>query len=145
MPSPRQESLKIKAKLLQKAKKRVGSPIALKDAYEIIAKAAGFASWREMKATVESHEALRPTRASALWNVWYASYDAAKEHVHEHGGYLLPYQKQFFICDRDYITSLGLRLDDPDLVDVGVDWVKPQDATAWDRLLVKIARANSKT
>ena len=93
---------------------------------------------------MESHEALRPARVSALWNVWYASYDAAKKHVHEHGGYLLPYQKQFFVCDKDYITSLGLRLDDPDLVAVGVDWVKLRDSTAWDRLLVKIARANSK-
>lgn len=140
MPSHRIESLKIKAKLLQKAKQRSGAKFALKDAYEIIARAAGYASWREMKADVDEHEVLRPKRASALWNVWYASYDEGKAHVKKHGGFLLPYQKQFFVCDDDYVKSLGLALNDADLKAVGHDWVKPKDRAAWNRLLGKIAK-----
>jgi hypothetical protein len=140
MPSSRLDSLKIKAKLLQKAKQRAGQPIALKDAYAILAKAAGYPSWRDMKATLEEHEALRPPKASALWNVWYASYDEAKRHVLEHGGFLLPYQKQFFVCDEHYVQSLGLELDDPDLEKVGADWVEPEDPAAWGRLKAKLGR-----
>lgn len=136
--------MKIKAKLLQKAKARTGNSIALKEAYEILAKTAGFSSWREMKSTLDTHEILRPSRASALWNVWYASYQEAKNHIREHGGFLLPYQKQFFICDENYVRSLGVRLDDPDLEKVGRDWVTPKDSTAWNRLFVKISRSNSK-
>ncbi|MCO5142561.1 MAG: hypothetical protein M9962_05670 [Oligoflexia bacterium] len=144
MPMPRLDALKIKAKLLQKAKSRVGSPIALKEAYEILAKSAGFSSWREMKSTLDTHEILRPPHASALWNVWYGSYEEAKTHVLEHGGYLLPYQKQFFVCDENYVLNLGIETDDPDLKKVGRDWVTPKDATAWNRLLVKISRSNPK-
>jgi hypothetical protein len=144
MPVSRLDALKIKAKLLQKAKFRAGISMALKDAYEILAKTAGFSSWREMKSTLDTHEILRPPGASALWNVWYGSYEEAKNHVQEHGGFLLPYQKQFFVCDENYILSLGIPIDDPDLEKVGRDWVTPKDSTAWKRLLGKISRRKSK-
>lgn len=140
MSSSRLSSLKIKAKLLQKAKKRAGTAIALKDALAIVATNAGFKSWRDMKATLEIHELLRPPFASALWNIWFASYDEAKDHLASHGGYLLPYQKQFFICDDDYIKNLGLELNDADLAIVGPNWVEPEDNEAWIRLLTKLAK-----
>ena len=128
MPISRLEALKTKAKLLQKAKKRSGKPIALKDAYALLATIAGFASWRDMKATLDVHELLRPRHSSALWSVWYGSYDEAHGHLRDQGGYLLPYQKQFFICDHHYIESLGIDLRDPDLDKVGTNWAKPKDA-----------------
>ncbi len=140
MSASRIDSLKIKAKLLQKAKKRAGKPIPLKDAFAILATKSGYASWREMKATLETHEVLRPRHASAMWSVWYATYDEAKAHLRDHGGYLLPYQKQFFICDKNYIQSLGLELDDPTLKKVGSNWVEPLDASAWRRLLSKLSK-----
>ena len=140
MSTSRIDSLKIKAKLLQKAKKRAGKPIALKDAFAILATKSGFTSWREMKATIELHEVLRPPHASALWNTWYGTYEAAKAHLLDQGGFLLPYQKQFFICDENYIQSLGLPLDDPDLAKAGPNWVEPLDMGAWARLLSKLAK-----
>ena len=140
MPASRIESLRRKAKLLQKAKARAGTPIALKDAYTLIAKSAGFVSWQAMKATVETHELLRPRQASALWSVWYGTYEEGKAHLDQHGGYLLPYQKQCFVCDTDYLASLGLQPGDPDLLQVGNDWVKPCDEGAYKRLLGKIKR-----
>lgn len=142
MPSTRLESLKIKAKLLQKAKRRNGKPFALKDAFALIAEAAGFSSWRDMKNTLDVHELLRPPHASALWSVWYGSYEEAKKHLQEQdeGGFLLPYQKQFFICDTNYIANLGIELDDSDLQKVGANWVEPKNAAAWQRLLAKIAK-----
>lgn len=140
MPLSRLDALKTKAKLLQKAKKRSGKPIALKEAFALIATSAGFASWREMKAALDIHELLRPPHSSALWSVWYGKYDDAAGHLQEQGGYLLPYQKQYFICDEHYIVSLGIQLGDPDLEKIGPDWARPKDVEAWNRILKKIVR-----
>lgn len=139
MSLSRLNSLKVKAKLLQKSKKRAGKPIALKEAFALLASQAGYASWREMKEVVEAHELLRPKHASAIWSVWYSSKEEATKHLEENGGYLLPFQKQFFICDDDYILNLGIALDDPDLAKVGHDFSDPNDFDAWQRLLEKIA------
>ena len=138
MPVSRLESLRIKAKLLQKAKARAGTPVALKEAYGILARTAGFTSWQDMKATLELHELLRPAQASALWSVWYGSHEEALAHLQSHGGYLLPYQQQFFICDTDYIRALGLQGDEPELARVGRDWARPLDTAAFTRLLGRI-------
>ncbi|HEV2703652.1 MAG TPA: hypothetical protein VGV09_18650 [Steroidobacteraceae bacterium] len=138
MSVSRIESLRIRAKLLQKAKRRAGLPFALKDAFAIIARSSGFHSWRDMKATVDMHECLRPRGSSALCSVWYGSYAEGRAHLFAHGGFLLPYQKQFFVCDANYLSNLGLHLDDPDLKAVGDDWVTPADQEAWSRLLRKL-------
>ncbi len=140
MSSTRIESLKIKAKLLQKAKKRLGKPIQLKQAYEIIAKSAGFSSWRELKGVLDDTECFCPPKGRTYWNTWYSSYEKALAHLDKDGGYLLPYQRHYFICDSHYIESLGIAKDDSDLQKVGVNWVEPKDPEAWIRLLKKINR-----
>lgn len=134
----RLESLKIKAKLLQKAKARAGKVIALKEAFAILAQAAGFKSWRDMKEALVLHERIRPPQASALWHIWFATHEEAHAHLEAHGGYLLPYQKHFFICNDDYMRNLGIDLADPDLQKVGADWSRPKDKAAFDRLLRKL-------
>ncbi len=139
MPATRIESLKTKAKLLQKAKSKAGKPTRLKDAFELIAKTAGFASWRDLKAVLDANESFCPPGHSALWKVWYASYAEALEHIETSGGYLLPYQKEFFVCDADYIRFLGVTPDDEDLKKVGSNWAEPCDAKAFERLMKKIA------
>lgn len=140
MPSSRSESLKIKAKLLQKAKKKAGNPIPLKDALNTIAKASGFSSWRALKEVLDATEHFHPPRSSAYWNVWYSSYEEACDHLTQSGTFLLPYEKHFFICDEHYIERLGIASDDPDLAKVGRNWVEPQDAEAWERILRKIEK-----
>jgi hypothetical protein len=140
-PLSRLESVKIKAKLLQKAKARLGRPIQLKVAFQILAKIAGFESWREMKQTLQDSEEFVAPFSSAHWNVWYSSYEESKMHLQDHGGYLLPYQKHFFVCDENYIKSLGIAIDDPDLQKVGFNWVEPKDPNAWSSLRVKLRQA----
>jgi len=143
MPASRIEALKNKAKLLQKAKKRAGKTIQLKTALAIIAKTSGYESWRDLKKTAEANELFSFPYRSAFWNIWYASYEKARAHLEEHGGFLLPYQKHFFICDIHYIENLGLHPSDPDLEKVGKDWTQPLDGIAWKRLLKKIAKHGS--
>ena len=144
MPTSRLELLKNKAKLLQKAKKRSGKPIQLKTALEILAKTSGYSSWRELKKKLETSELFSSPRGSAFWNIWYSSYEEARRHFENHGGFLLPHEKHFFICDIHYIENLGIKQSDPDLEKVGGDWVKPLDSVAWKRILRKVAQRSSK-
>ena len=141
MSSGRIQSLKIKAKLLQKAKKKAGKPVPLKDALHLLATHAGYPSWRALKESVEKTVDLRPVQASAYWNTWYATHEEARRHVDAGGGYLLPFERQFFVCDINYVEALGVTKDDPDLALVGVDWTMPADQSAWIRLLEKIKKA----
>lgn len=138
------DSLKIKAKLLQKAKKKAGKPIRLKDAFETLARHAGFESWRDLKEVFEATELFCPPGTSAHWKTWYSSYEEALEHLKTGPGYLLPYRKHFFVCEADYLEHLGVARDDADLEKVGRNWVEPGDAAAWTRLLRKIAATSEK-
>jgi hypothetical protein len=139
MPS-RLQALKTKAKLLQKAKLKAGKPIRLKEAYTYLARTSGFASWRDLKATLEGDDVFCPPGHSADMKTWYAAYPDAVSHLAAHGGYLLTYQKAFFICDEGYIRFLGLSPDDPDVQKVGNNWAEPQDGPAFKRLLGKLKR-----
>lgn len=135
------ESLKIKAKLLQKAKKKAGKDIQLKDAFDIIAKASGFKSWREMKELFEATEHFCPKGSTARWKIWFKNYDEAKAQLKSVEGFLLPYRDHYFICDRDYIEFLGISSDDDDLEKVGRNWVEPLDSDAFLRLSERIRAA----
>ena len=130
------ESLKIKAKLLQKAKKKSGTDFTLKESYALLAKNAGYGSWKEMKSDYELADLLNPPRWSALWKVWFSSKEEARLHLESN--YLLPYRNQYFICDSNYLNALGLSTDDPDLLQVGHDWSSPKDKDAWARLRARI-------
>jgi hypothetical protein len=137
MPTSSIDSLKIKAKLLQKSKKKKNADFSLKEAYLLIAKTAGYSSWKEMKDTFELADVLNPPRWSALWKIWFSSREEALSHMVS-GSYLLPYRSQFFICDANYLNALGISIDDRDLLKVGNDWSNPNDKEAWKRLLTKI-------
>ncbi len=132
------ESLKIKAKLLQKAKKKVGLTLQLKDALDTIARLSGFPNWRELKVVTEETEIFCPQPSSAYWKTWYASYEEAVAHLAKTDGYLLPYRKQFFICDIHWVERLGLAADDTDLAKVGRNFVEPLDPEAMSRVMKKI-------
>lgn len=141
MPSSLPDRLKVKAKLLQKAKQKNGQTFALKDAFNLLARHQGFGSWRDYKKTLLDNPDFCPPGTSAFWKIWYASYDEAAAHQQGTEYFLLPYQKQFFLCDVHYINALGIAVDDADLAKVGMDWTKPHDAEAWTRLLQKIRSA----
>ena len=140
MSISRIQSLRIKAKLLQKAKRRAGTELRLKDAFSLLARSSGFSSWQDMKLTLDANEVLCPAGSSAHWKVWYSNYDEAVAHLHANGGYLLPYQKDFFVCDADYVRFLGIDESDADLAGVGPNWVEPREAKAFERILKRIKR-----
>jgi hypothetical protein len=139
MPT-RVQALKTKAKLLQKAKLKAGKPIRLKEAFAHLARMSGFSSWRDLKANLEQSEIFCPPGHSAQMKTWYASYGDAVSHLAARGGYLLPYQKAFFLCDEGYLRFLGLSPNDMDLQKVGNNWAEPKDGPAFQRLLKKLKR-----
>ena len=137
------DSLKIKAKLLQKAKKRSGVTLQLKDALDTVARLAGFPNWRELKAVSDETEIFCSAQSSAFWKTWYASYDDALAHLEKGEGFLLPYRKQFFICDIHWIEHLGIPADDGDLARVGRNFVEPKNREAMARLVKRIKAKQS--
>lgn len=104
--------------------------IQLKHALAVIAAEKGFASWSELKTQL-------PFIRGGFLNQWFANYVDAKSYQQSTGGFLLPYQKQFFICDANYMTQLGFDADDPDWKLIGYDWAQPNDQSAWQRLYKK--------
>jgi hypothetical protein len=126
--------------------------IRLKHALAVIAAEQGQPSWLALKATTETsvqapHAAeVKPGREmyarglDVLLNRWFARYEDARAAREQEGGWLLPFDKQFFICEAEGIRVLGLDPDDPDWALIGWDWVQPQDPAAWLRLKQKRAQ-----
>jgi len=73
-------------------------------------------------------------------NRWFSSYEAARSSLESEGGFLLPYQEHFFVCESDVISAMGLEPDDPDWEKIGRDCVSPADAAAFQRLFDKRVR-----
>jgi hypothetical protein len=121
--------------------------VKLKHALTVIALENNHASWPELKRHLEKRDrvkanraytSLYPKRCAGFLNEWYASYSTARSHLEQVGGYLLPYKNQFFICQGEYIKTLGLDPDDADWARIGWDWVKPAERDGWERLSFKL-------
>jgi hypothetical protein len=77
------------------------------------------------------------TNLDVFLNRWYSNYEEAQRSLDRHSGYLLPYQKHFFICQPDVISALGLDPNDPDWEKIGYDCAHPRDSAAFERLRQK--------
>jgi hypothetical protein len=73
-------------------------------------------------------------------NRWFRTYEEARRSLDAEGGFLLPYQKHFFVCEADVIQALGMEPEDPDWETIGHDAAKPSDNEAYQRLRDKRAR-----
>lgn len=77
-------------------------------------------------------------------NRWFANYEEARASREGEGGYLLPYRRQFFVCEAEAIRALGLDPGDADWQRVGWDCARPADAQAYERLREKRERADAR-
>ena len=101
--------------------------IKRKHALSVIAIEKGFTSWTSLKCEL-------PFIRGGFLNQWFVIYAEAKSYQKIHGGFILPYKKQFFICEAAYINNLGLNPDDPQWKLIGYDWVNPDNKPAWQKL-----------
>jgi len=76
-------------------------------------------------------------RMDAVVSRWFTTYGEARASLDSHGGYLLPFKKQFFVTLPEGVRELGLDPRDPDWERIGWDWVRPADPDAWARLREK--------
>ena len=143
MSHSRLEELKTRAKLLLKSKQKSGIEFTLRQALDQIAATAGHPSWRQLQAALSGDELYYPSYASARLNAWFAAHADAAAYQAQHGGHVLPYRGQFFVCETSYVEMLGIPAHDPDLALVGPDWTQPRDAEAWGRLHAKLLAAQS--
>ena len=108
----------------------IQADIKRKHALAVIAIEKGFETWSDLKCQL-------PFIRGGFLNQWFANYPDAKSYQQINGGFLLPFKKQFFICDADYIKNLGFNAEDNDWQLIGYDWVNPANKAAWQRLYSK--------
>ena len=77
------------------------------------------------------------TKLDVFLNHWFSNYDEARASREHHGGFLLPYQTHFFVCQPDVIAALGLDPADPDWDLIKHDCARPADEQAFQRLVAK--------
>jgi hypothetical protein len=82
-----------------------------------------------------------PRTLDVFLNRWFTNYDAARKALEDEGGYLLPYKRQFFVCEAEAIRAMGLEPDDPDWERIGRDCAQPTDELAYQRLYEKREQA----
>jgi len=123
-----------------------------KHALAIIAQETGFSSWIALKKEVEREKP--PTPEEPDWsrffgrfshgflNFWFPSYEEAKEHLAQKGGYLFPYRHHFLICEGAAIQAVGIDAKDPDWERIGYDWSQPSCIHAWNRLKSKMVKVH---
>ena len=118
-----------------------------KHALAVIAREQGYASWAELKEAREKDaapavdfEALLSRVGGLFLNRWFPSYEDALASLRADGGYLFPFREQFFVCEANLLTALGVDVADPDWARAGPDWMAPLDAAAHRRLAERLAR-----
>jgi hypothetical protein len=77
------------------------------------------------------------TNLDIFLNRWFSNYEEARRALDDDGGYLLPYQKHFFVCRSAVIEKLGLDPQDPDWEKIGYDCAQPRDDAAFQRLVAR--------
>ena len=78
-----------------------------------------------------------PSKLDVFLNRWFSNYEDARRALRSEGGYLLPYRRQFFVCQAEAIRTMGLDPYDEDWEKIGFDAARPVDKEAYQRLREK--------
>lgn len=98
-----------------------------KHALEVISFEKGFDSWATLKLQIGLIK-------GGFLNHWFSTYAEAKAYQQMEGGFLLPYKKQFFVCQADYISALSLNPGSPEWAHIDFDGGKPEHQTILRRI-----------
>ncbi|CAM3281266.1 MULTISPECIES: hypothetical protein [Corallococcus] len=111
----------------------------------VIAREAGHATWTQLKQALQAVPApgldtgvfFQKQRGSFL-NRWFATYEEAATSLAAQGGFLFPFRHQYFVCEADFLRTLGIDATEADWARLGHDWVRPRDPAAKERLEGKL-------
>lgn len=130
----------------------LGATLKRRHCLAVIARELGFEAWAPLKAVLEGERIedfgtlLHRPACGGHSNIWCADYEEARAIRADHGGYLLPWRRQFLVVDDHYIEALGLDPEDPNWARMGRDWVTPREPGARTGLyetLIQIASPRS--
>lgn len=65
---------------------------------------------------------------------WFPGYEEARAFLLSEGGFLLPFERQYFVASAEAVRYLGLDPANPDWALIGFDWVQPANRDASERL-----------
>ncbi len=106
--------------------------VQLKHAQAVVAREHKFIDWKSLKNAADV--VWYPAGGSAFLNAWFAHYADARTCLDKHGGYLLTYRGQYFVCEAGFIRSLGLDPNDARWDEIGRDIAHPVNRRAGDEL-----------
>lgn len=78
------------------------------------------------------------TRCVTLLNIWCTSIAEAKSLQQRQGGVILPYQNQFILANDEYLSTIGLTLDDPLWNGLAHNWCEGPDELRQEMALKRI-------
>ncbi len=117
--------------------------LQLKHALAVVARESGFASWTDLKASIEKLDFSAffggPSIRDSL-NSWFSNYEEARAHQIANGGILLPYRNHYFVSSLAILGRLGFEDDHPDWRDIGHDFARPASSEAHARITASLER-----
>ena len=125
---------------LEEARELPPAEIQRRHCLSALARELGFRGWPHAvkvlagEAEGDLGELMHRSNGGAYTNIWSADYAEASAIRGEHGGYLLPYRRQFFITEAAFVEALGLDASHEDWERIGRDFVQPRDRAAWARI-----------
>jgi hypothetical protein len=134
------------------------SEVQLKHCQSLVSQNLGFANWQHAQLVLSGNEKLenKPdmgkvfyTKAcGGLINQWFADYGQAKEALamHVEKSWLIPYQRQFIVVGRDYLSLLNLSEGlAQDWQNIDNDLYEGYNTSAWDNIAYVMIRNGSYT
>lgn len=139
------EELKIQAKRLHKQHivpvelliLSQDNPLQLKHCQRFLARKIGFRDWEHARQVLSCNDHLdgqdngrfwHSPACDALLNTWCRSYNEALTVQAEAGGVILPYRSQYIVADNDYLTLIGVSIDDPRWQQLRYNWCEGEQA-----------------
>ena len=113
----------------------------LKHALNVVAIENGSNNWNDLRTKVIMEDCFFHNASSAFLNHWFNNYEEAGIYRQASGGYLVSYRKDFVVCSKEFITSIGLGTLDREWEAIQYDFVKPVDTNAWQVIFNKAREA----
>lgn len=121
----------------------VARSVQRKHCLAVVARRLGSASWDALRGSLNASvgdDFGTLLHVHGYWNIWSANYTEALTIRADHGGYLLPYKRQFMVVETHYLEGLGFDPSDADWERIERNWIEPADPEARGRLAIQLLR-----
>jgi len=110
-----------------------------KDILELLAFELHHSSFNDLKKTIK--DPFFSLQKDSFHHLWFDKYSEALCYLNQRGGFLLPHNKRYFLCQKDYIHAIGLSEKDNAWQKIKYNWVYPVDSKAHFKLFCQLLQA----